>query len=161
MCSRCRTLWPACTGWRWWRRTGMQEAWGSNKWCTDHLGKIGITTSSVLVLSVRSPARRMNLNSFFPNWQLYPRGNTSTQIRQIIKQQMLNSWNNIVWNGWVLFIPSYSTTSKIFRWEDFKFLIILNHHLHVYFYVLTSFIISLCVSEEKCDEIMNLMGEIR
>lgn len=37
MCSQCRILWPACTGWRSWRRTGMQEARGTSKGCTDNL----------------------------------------------------------------------------------------------------------------------------
>lgn len=33
----------------------------------------------VIVLLVHSPTRRMNLNIFFPNCQLCPRGNTSIQ----------------------------------------------------------------------------------
>lgn len=59
-----------------------------------------------------------------------------------------------------LFLHSYSTSSKIFRWA---------HHLHmlifctkVAFTIFTGLMhLFICCSDDKSDEMMNLLGEIR
>lgn len=102
MCFRCRTLWPACTGWRWRRRAGMHEAEGSNQW---HRGRViylqiknvsVCSFSYVLVPSALSATRRMNPNFSFPNYQLSPRGNVS--IRCTDEMRLTPGLNHIVSN---------------------------------------------------------------